>query len=105
MPVSDWIASGLPFAIPSKGSKAPRNDQGAGDRIVTKGVDIIETGTPMLLRFGLDAATTIKKAYPKHEILSDTKLMDGGEPEARYAFYTNEDAGLGGFRAMDRYVK
>jgi 3-hexulose-6-phosphate synthase len=54
-------------------------------------VDIIEVGTPMLLRFGLDAVTAIKKAYPKHEILSDTKIMDGGELEAQYAFDAGAD--------------
>jgi 3-hexulose-6-phosphate synthase len=54
-------------------------------------INIIEIGTPMLLRFGLDAITTVKKTYPNHEVLADIKIMDGGELEAQYAFDAGAD--------------
>ena len=48
-------------------------------------VDIIEVGTPLLIREGLRAVRQIRAAYPQHQILADLKAMDGGAYEAEMA--------------------
>ena len=42
------------------------------------GVDIIECGTDMLVRFGMEAVKKLKMLYPDKLILCDQKIMDGG---------------------------
>lgn len=54
-------------------------------------IDIVEIGTPMLLRFGLQAVNEIKKAYPQKLILADAKIIDGGEFEADHCFEAGAD--------------
>lgn len=49
-------------------------------------IDIIEMGTPFLMREGLKAVTTFADAFPEKEILADLKIMDGGGYEASMAF-------------------
>ena len=45
-------------------------------------VDVFEIGTPMLLRYGLEAVRTLRAHYPQACLLADAKIMDGGELEA-----------------------
>lgn len=48
-------------------------------------VDIIESGTPLLLGEGLNAVREMKRRHPKKIILADAKIMDAGEYEAQMA--------------------
>jgi 3-hexulose-6-phosphate synthase len=52
---------------------------------VHNSVDIIEVGTPMIILDGQNPVRALRKKYPDACILSDTKIMDGGDLEARYA--------------------
>ena len=54
-------------------------------------IDIVEIGTPMLLRFGLEAVSKIKRAYPQKLVLADAKIIDGGEVEADRCFEAGAD--------------
>lgn len=49
-------------------------------------VDIIEVGTPFLVRDGLRAVRAIHEAFPEKEILADAKIMDAGKAEAADCF-------------------
>lgn len=54
-------------------------------------IDIVEIGTPFLLKEGVRAITEIKNAYPSLEVLADVKIMDGGDYEARLAYAAGAD--------------
>ena len=54
-------------------------------------VDIIEAGTPLLLREGMRAVQALRNAFPEKEILADVKIMDAGEYEASIAFEAGAD--------------
>ena len=41
-------------------------------------VDIIEIGTPFVIRCGVEAVRAFVEAFPEKEILADLKIMDGG---------------------------
>ena len=41
-------------------------------------IDIIEIGTPFIIRSGVEAVRTFAESFPDKEILADTKIMDGG---------------------------
>lgn len=49
-------------------------------------VDIVEVGTPMLLRFGLSAISTVRELAPGLPVLADTKTVDGGAGQAEMVF-------------------
>jgi 3-hexulose-6-phosphate synthase len=49
-------------------------------------IDILEAGTPVILANGLTFVKEIRKAFPEHKILADTKIIDGGYLEASLAF-------------------
>ena len=49
-------------------------------------VDIVEVGTPMIIRFGLEPVRLLSEKYPDVKVLADTKIMDGGYWEAKFAF-------------------
>lgn len=61
----------------------------AGDLIHT--VDIIELGTPLMLREGTHAVRAFRDAFPGTELLADTKIMDGGHLEAEMMFEAGAD--------------
>lgn len=44
-------------------------------------IDIIEIGTPMIVRDGLHTVSDIKKKHPHLTVLADTKIVDGGSVE------------------------
>jgi len=48
--------------------------------------DIIEVGTPCVIRYGVEAVRRIKQNYAGKEVLADLKIMDAGEGEARLGF-------------------
>ena len=54
-------------------------------------VDIIEIGTPFIIREGINAIKTIKGKYYNKEILCDAKIMDGGAFESRIIFDAGAD--------------
>jgi 3-hexulose-6-phosphate synthase len=49
-------------------------------------VDIVEVGTPLLFREGIQAVTLLRQQFPDVEILADLKIVDAGEAEASIAF-------------------
>lgn len=48
-------------------------------------IDIIEIGTPFVIRNGVKAVSSFRKWFPEKEILADTKIMDGGYFESKLA--------------------
>lgn len=54
-------------------------------------VDIVEIGTPMIVREGVHAVKAVKTAFPKLSVLADVKIMDGGRQEAESAFESGAD--------------
>lgn len=46
-------------------------------------IDIVEIGTPMIIKYGVEAVKVVKNTYPELTVLSDVKIMDGGEYEAQ----------------------
>lgn len=55
------------------------------------GVDIIELGTPLLIRYGVDIICEIRRDYPDKKILADLKIADAGALEAGLAFDAGAD--------------
>lgn len=55
-------------------------------RTVQDSIDIIEIGTPFIVREGLHAVRAFRRAFPDKEILADVKIMDAGEAEAAVCF-------------------
>lgn len=45
-------------------------------------IDIIEIGTPFILRYGIKAIKEIKKIYPLLTLLADFKIADAEEYES-----------------------
>ena len=54
-------------------------------------VDIIEIGTPLLIRYGINIISKIKQKYPQKLILADLKIVDAGAIESRLAFNAGAD--------------
>jgi 3-hexulose-6-phosphate synthase len=54
-------------------------------------VDIVEIGTPFIIRDGVHAVKAIKNAYRDICVLADLKIMDGGYEEAKMAFEAGAD--------------
>ena len=54
-------------------------------------IDIIEVGTPFVIKEGLKAVEEIRKEYPNLLVLADLKIMDAGEHEAKMAFDAGAD--------------
>lgn len=54
-------------------------------------IDIFEIGTPMIVQDGMRAVQSIRRACPDATLLADVKIMDGGKPEAQYAFQAGAD--------------
>ena len=52
---------------------------------VEGGVDWIEAGTPLIKSEGMEAVRTLRKTFPKHEIVADMKTMDTGAYETEMA--------------------
>ena len=54
-------------------------------------VDIIELGTPLLIRYGVDIIAGTRRDYPGMKILADLKIADAGAVEAGLAFDAGAD--------------
>jgi 3-hexulose-6-phosphate synthase len=54
-------------------------------------IDIIEVGTPLALKCGVGAISSIKDKYPGMDLLADFKIMDAGNYEASIAFDAGAD--------------
>jgi len=54
-------------------------------------VDIIEAGTPLLLREGTEVLRRLRARNPKIRILADAKIVDGGYAEAKMLFDAGAD--------------
>ena len=54
-------------------------------------LDIVEIGTPVILREGIRAVTEVKKAFPNVCVVADLKIMDAGDYEARIALDAGAD--------------
>lgn len=42
-------------------------------------IDIVEVGTPMIIRDGQRAVHLVKEKHPELTVLSDSKIVDGGD--------------------------
>ena len=54
-------------------------------------IDIIEIGTPLIYRCGMEAVRTMKRRFPDREVLADMKIMDGGIMETEDAMRAGAD--------------
>lgn len=54
-------------------------------------VDIVEVGTPWIVREGVAPLRAIRAAFPDTVLLADTKIMDAGRQEALYALEAGAD--------------
>ena len=54
-------------------------------------VDIIEVGTPFIIKEGVRAVAEVKSTDPEHEVLADLKIMDAGDHEAGLGFDAGAD--------------
>ena len=54
-------------------------------------IDIVEVGTPMIIREGLAPVRALKARFPEAVVLADTKIMDGGAIEAGDAVSAGAD--------------
>lgn len=54
--------------------------------LVAPWVDVVEIGTPLILREGMRAVRRVREAFPQLALLADFKIMDAGELEASIAF-------------------
>ena len=54
-------------------------------------IDIIEIGTPFIMREGMRAVREFRKRFPDKEILADAKIMDAGAYEAQMCFDAGAD--------------
>ncbi len=58
---------------------------------VQEAVDIVEVGTPLLMRYGIAIITDIKERHPDLKVLSDAKIMDAAHYEADLSFAAGAD--------------
>lgn len=54
-------------------------------------VDIVEVGTPLMMRYGLGVIGELKSRFPSLTVLCDTKIMDAAAYEAALAFDAGAD--------------
>ena len=54
-------------------------------------IDIVEIGTPLIMREGVSVISKVKKEFPSLSILADMKIMDAGQLESKMAFDAGAD--------------
>lgn len=54
-------------------------------------IDIVEVGTPFIIKDGLNPVRVIREKFPKVKILADVKIADGAKIESTYAFDAGAD--------------
>lgn len=60
-------------------------------REVESQVDLLEAGTPLIKKYGMEAVRRLRKAFPESVIVADMKTIDGGVFETRLAFGAGAD--------------
>lgn len=55
-----------------------KRSEGIAEEAVAGGADWVEVGTPLIKSAGTDAVRTMKRKFPGHKIVADTKTMDTG---------------------------
>ena len=58
---------------------------------IEEAVDIIEIGTPVILREGVSQIENVKRRFPDKLIFADLKIMDAGKLEADIGFHAGAD--------------
>ena len=54
-------------------------------------INIVEAGTPLILREGISAVQSLRSRFPALRIVADMKIIDGAEYESRLAFDAGAD--------------
>ncbi|MHB1335957.1 MAG: orotidine 5'-phosphate decarboxylase / HUMPS family protein, partial [Candidatus Humimicrobiaceae bacterium] len=54
-------------------------------------IDIVEIGTPFIIRYGIKVVEEIKSIFPYLPLLADLKIADAGEYESQMAFKSGAD--------------
>ena len=54
-------------------------------------IDIVEIGTPMIIKEGVVPVKEMKENFPRVTVLADLKIADGGYVEAKYAVDAGAD--------------
>lgn len=54
-------------------------------------IDIVEIGTPFIVKDGMRAVREVRKAFPNLKILADLKIMDAGKEETACAVEAGAD--------------
>lgn len=54
-------------------------------------VDVVEAGTPLIKRHGMEAVRALRRLAPGHLLVADMKAMDAGGLEAEIAFDAGAD--------------
>ena len=54
-------------------------------------IDIVEIGTPLIYRCGMEAVRAMKARFPDREVLADMKIMDSGIYETEEAMAAGAD--------------
>jgi len=54
-------------------------------------IDIVEIGTPFIIRYGIKVVEEIKSIFPFLPLLADLKIADAGEYESQMAFKSGAD--------------
>ncbi len=54
-------------------------------------IDIVEVGTPWIIKEGVSPVKVIRAAFPDIVLLADTKIMDAGKEEAQIALDAGAD--------------
>ena len=70
---------------------------------------IIEAGTPLIKRYGIDIVKKIREFFPNNIILADLKTLDVGEIEVKFTHVAGADAavcaGLANPASIDKFLK
>jgi 3-hexulose-6-phosphate synthase len=59
--------------------------------LVQADIDIVEVGTPLLMRYGLHMVTAIKERFSHLDVLCDAKIIDAAKYEAHICFEAGAD--------------
>lgn len=54
-------------------------------------IDIVEVGTPLMMKYGMEAVCKLKGRFPEVNVLCDAKIMDAGSYEAQLTFDAGAD--------------
>jgi len=54
-------------------------------------IDIVEVGTPMIVKDGIKPIQVLRQYFPEMIILADVKIADGAKIEAQYVFEAGAD--------------